>query len=312
MEPIFEWLKSALSSPYDLESRLLATLAAFLIFSIIRFIALRMLYRRVEDARALYQWRKTITYLTALLAFLVIGRIWIQGFASLSTFLGLLTAGLAIALQDPIVNLAGWLFIMWRKPFDVGDRIQIGEYRGDVIDLRIFQFTLMEVGNWVDADQSTGRVIHIPNGKIFREAQANYSKGFQYIWNEIPVLVTFESDWKKAKSILLEVANRHGEHLSRAAEEKLRHAARKFMILYTHMTPVVYTSVADSGVLLTIRYLCEPRKRRGTTQEIWEDILEEFAKCDDIDFAYPTTRFYDNPVEGKPKARASLPPTHKE
>ena len=122
------------------------------------------------------------------------------------------------------------------------------------------------------------------------------------------MLVTFESDWKKAKSILLEIANRHAEHLSRAAEEKLRHAARKFMILYTHMTPVVYTSVPDSGVLLTIRYLCEPRKRRGTTQEIWEDILEEFVKCDDIDFAYPTTRFYNNPVEGKPMARAPLPP----
>jgi small-conductance mechanosensitive channel len=309
MDPILEWLGRAVSPPYDLESRLLATLVAFVIFWIVRFLALRTLYRRVEDARALYQWRKTITYITVLLAFLVIGRIWIQGFASLSTFLGLLSAGLAVALQDPIVNLAGWLFIMFRKPFDVGDRIQIGEYRGDVIDLRIFQFTLMEVGNWVEADQSTGRVIHIPNGKIFREAQANYSKGFQYIWNEIAVLVTFESDWKKAKSILLEIAKRHAEHLSRAAEEKLRHAARKFMILYTHMTPVVYTSVADSGVLLTIRYLCEPRKRRGTTQEIWEDILEAFAKCDDIDFAYPTTRFYDNPVEGKPKARAAATAT---
>ena len=67
---------------------------------------------------------------------------------------------------------------------------------------RIFMFTLMEIGNWVDADQSTGRVIHIPNGKVFKEVLANYSKGFQYIWNEIPVLVTFESNWKKAKEIL--------------------------------------------------------------------------------------------------------------
>jgi small-conductance mechanosensitive channel len=166
----------------------------------------------------------------------------------------------------------------------------------------------MEVGNWVNADQSTGRVIHIPNGKVFRETQANYSKGFQYIWNEIPILVTFESDWKKAKSILAEIAQRHAEHLSRAAEIRLREAAKKFMILYTHLTPVVYTTVADCGVLLTIRYLCEPRKRRGTTQEIWEDILEEFAKCDDIDFAYPTIRYYDNPIEGKPEARATKAP----
>jgi small-conductance mechanosensitive channel len=166
----------------------------------------------------------------------------------------------------------------------------------------------LEIGNWVDADQSTGRVIHIPNGKIFREAQANYSKGFSFIWNEIAVLVTFESNWKKAKTLLLEIAERHAAHLSEKAEEKVRQAARKFMILYTHLTPAVYTSVADSGVLLTLRYLCEPRRRRATAQEIWEDILEAFAGCSDIDFAYPTYRFYDNPVEGKPDARAPLPP----
>jgi small-conductance mechanosensitive channel len=278
-----------------------------LVFGGLRFIALRTAERRIHDTKALYQWRKTITYVTAILAFLVVGSIWFQGFASLSTFLGLLSAGLAVALQDPIVNLAGWLFIIVRRPFVVGDRIQIGEHLGDVIDVRIFQFSLMEVGNWVDADQSTGRVIHIPNGKVFRETQANYSTGFQYIWNEIPVLVTFESNWKKAKEILAEIAQRHAAHLSKAAETKLREAAKKFMILYTHLTPVVYTKVADSGVLMTIRYLCEPRKRRGTEQEIWEDILVEFAQHDDIDFAYPTQRYYHNVTEGKTGARASLP-----
>ena len=76
----------------------------------------------------------------------------------MSTFLGLLSAGVAIALKDPLVNLAGWGFIVWRKPFGIGDRIQLGDSRGDVIDQRIFMFTLMEIGNWVDAERSTGRV----------------------------------------------------------------------------------------------------------------------------------------------------------
>jgi small-conductance mechanosensitive channel len=283
-----------------------ATIAVVLVFAALRYVALRIVNRRIEDTKALYQWRKSLTYTAFVLGFLAVGRIWIQGFESVSTFLGLLSAGLAIALRDPIVNLAGWLFIMWRRPFDVGDRIQIGEHRGDVIDARIFQFTLMEIGNWVDADQSTGRVIHIPNGKIFQEAQSNYSKGFQHIWNEIPVLVTFESNWKKAKQILTEIATRDAEKLSKAAEEKVRLAARKFMIFYTHLGPVVYTTIADSGVLLTVRYLCEPRRRRSTQEQISEDILTRFAECDDIDFAYPTYRFYDNPIEGKSGARAPL------
>ncbi len=104
--------------------------------------------------------------------------------------MGLFTAGLAIALKDPLTNLAGWLFIVFRKPFIVGDRIQIGPHAGDVVDIRPFQFTILEIRNWVDADQSTGRMIHLPNAKVFVEAQANYSLGFNYIWNEIVVRLT--------------------------------------------------------------------------------------------------------------------------
>ncbi len=164
-------------------------------------------------------------------------------------------------------------------------------------------FSLMEIGNWVDADQSTGRVIHLPNGKIFTDVMANYSQGFQHIWNEIPVLVTFESDWRKAKHLLDDIAQKHGASLTDSAARKLREAANKFMIFYTKLTPKVYTTVKDCGVMLTIRYLYEPRKRRGSEQEIWEDILDAFAAHDNIDFAYPTQRFYHNDTEGKPGTR---------
>ena len=109
----------------------------------------------------------------------------------------------------------------------------------------------------------------------------------------------------KLFKILTEIAEQDAEQLSKAAEEKVRLAARNFMILYTQLTPVVYTSIADSGVLLTLRYLCEPRARRNTEQRMSEDILLRFADCDDIDFAYPTARFYDNRTEGKEGARAS-------
>jgi small-conductance mechanosensitive channel len=305
---VLDWLRQATTSPSELRGRLAATLAVVLIFWAVRWLSLRIAYRRASDPRALYQWRKGITYAAFALGFLAIGRIWSAGFASASTFLGLLSAGLAIALQDPIVNLAGWLFIVWRRPFEVGDRIQVGEHKGDVIDIRVFQFTLLEVGNWVAADQSTGRVIHIPNGKVFKEALANYTQAFAYIWHEIPVLVTFESDWKKAKRILAEIGEKHALPLSEVAAERIRAAAQRFMIFYAELGPIVYTSVADSGVLLTLRYLCDPKTRRSAAEAIWEEILERFAECDDIDFAYPTHRLYTNTVEGKPGARAE-PPT---
>ena len=137
MQNVVEWLRRTLESGTELESRVFATIGVVLVFSLLRYVALRIVNRRVDDTKALYQWRKSLTYTAFVLGFLAVGRIWIQGFESVSTFLGLLSAGLAIALRDPIVNLAGWLFIIWRRPFDVGDRIQLGSRRGDVIDMRI-------------------------------------------------------------------------------------------------------------------------------------------------------------------------------
>lgn len=211
-------------------------------------------------------------------------------------------SGLAIALSDPITNVAGWIFIFWRRPFEVGDRIQIGEHAGDVIDARIFQFTLLEIGNWVDADQSTGRMIHIPNRKIFSDPLANYSKGFQFIWNEIPVLITFESDWRKAKTILNAIITKYEQDFRQDVEQQLQRTAQEFLIYNPITTPIVYTNVKDSGVLLTIRYLCRPHERRSTTEMIWEEILTTFEQ--QIEIEWPTQRpGFTTPAKNKGKAK---------
>jgi small-conductance mechanosensitive channel len=299
MNQLTEWIHRTIGLSPEIQGKVFISIITVFIVLVLRYIILRIVFQRFEDVRTRYKWRKISAYLSFLFAILILGRIWIGGFQSIATFLGLVSAGVAIALKDVLVNLAGWIFILWRRPFEVGDRIQIGDQAGDVIDVRIFQFTLMEIGHWVDADQSTGRVIHIPNGKVFTEPQANYHKGFQYIWNEVPVLITFESNWKKAKEILQRIGTEHAEHLSAFAEERVKEASKKFMIFYSKLSPTVYTSVKDCGVQLTIRYICEPRRRRDSEQAIWEDILKAIADRDDIDFAYPTQRFYNNVLEGK-------------
>jgi len=299
-----EWARQLLEIKPETANRLLVSFGVILCVFLSRWVLLNVIYRRREDVKIRYRWKKTTQYVAGGVVLVLVGRVWFEGVQSLATYLGILSAGLAIALKELVANLVGWAFILWRRPFEVGDRIQIGDSAGDVIDLRIFQFTVLEIGNWVDADQSTGRIIHVNNGRIFTDNLANYSKGFQYIWNEIAVLVTFESNWRKAKTLLREIADRHGQHLSAAAEEKLQVAARKFMIFYSKLTPTVYTAVEDCGVMLTVRYLCDPRKRRTTEEAVWEDILDAFAANDDIDYAYPTQRFYDNSTEGKSGARA--------
>jgi len=293
MEQLATWVGTALGVDALTAEHIVATAAVVLVLWLVRWLLLRVVWRRTEDPKALYGWRKATGYIAVALGALIVGRIWVVSFRSFATFAGLVSAGLAIALRDLVANFAAWIFIVWRRPFKVGDRIQVGDYIGDVIDIRAFQFTLLEVRNWVDADQSTGRLLHVPNGLLMTQPLANYSQGFQYVWHEIPVLVTFESDWRRAKEILGEIASRHAERFSKLAEERIKEASKRFMIFYPTLTPTVYTAVRESGVLLTIRYLCRARNRRGSEQAMWESILDAFALDPQIDFAYPTTRFYD-------------------
>ena len=305
METLTHWIAQITKLSPWVQTNLFTSIIIILILWLLQTLVMSIVVRRVEDVRLRYRWRKTSKSVAAALGVVFVGRVWFEGIQSLATFLGLVAAGLTIVLKDVVTAIAGWFFIIWRRPFNVGDRIQIGQHAGDVIDVRIFKFTLMEIGNWVDADQSTGRVLHIPNGLVLSEIVSNYSRGFQYIWNELPVLVTFESNWKKAKTILQEIVTKHAQHSSEVAQKHIQEASRRFMIFYSVITPTVYTSVAESGVLLTIRYLCEPRTRRGTSETIWEDVLHQFAAHKDIDFAYPTRRFYDNLREGELGTRPS-------
>lgn len=284
------WLEQNAGLSPLLQDRLLSTLLIVVGLWALQYLMLALVYRRARHPRARYKWRKTIGYLALLVGIVLLWHIWIGRVGALATFLGLLSAGLAIALKDTVQNLAGWAFIVWTRPFDVGDRVQVGSHAGDVIDIQLFQFTLNEIGNWVDADQSTGRIVHVPNGKVLSEPIANYDRGFPYIWNEVPVTITFESNWKRAKELLEGVAARHAEQLTEQVEQELLEASRQYLIAYTKLTPIVYVRVRDSGICLTSRYLIRSRFRRNSENAIWQDVLEAFAAEPDIDYAYPTTR----------------------
>lgn len=283
----------------SLQTQLISTLLLFVILWIIYFVAGKIFTANLDDLKARYQWKRFSLYTLVAIGLIILIRIWFGALEGLATYFGLVSAGVAIALKDPLVNLAAWIFIIIRKPFKIGDRIQINQTTGDVIDLRIFQFSVMEVGSRFDGEQSTGRIIHIPNQVVFTTPQINFTAGFEYIWNEIPVLLTFESNWRKAKDSLERIIEKNSIHLTEEAEKQIKEAAKKFLIYYTKLTPIVYTSVKDSGVLLTMRYICRVREKRSSEDAVWKDVLDDFAKYDDIDFAYPTQRFYNNSVEGK-------------
>jgi small-conductance mechanosensitive channel len=307
LSPVMEWIQAITGLSHESQGKIVISFMAVLLVYLARRVVMRIVDQRVEDTRLEYQWSKTTSQVAFVLSFLLVAMIWLEAIQSLGTFLGLLTAGIAIALKDLVASMAGWVFILWRRPFQLGDRIQIGDQAGDVVDIRIFQFTILEVGNWVDAEQSTGRIIHVPNSLLLTGTLANYTSQFEFIWNEIPVLVTFESDWRRGKEILERILEERVGGTVEEAERALRTATKKFLIHFKKLTPKVYTSVVDSGVLLTLRFICNARQRRGTTEEVWEAVLDAFASEERIDLAYPTTRMYHNILEGKESTRVPLP-----
>ena len=290
------WLADALNISDTVAGQLTATVAMIGVVLILRFLVGRQIHRRVDDPELLFRARKTAAYISTIVIALAVARIWAGAFGDLGTFLGLLSAGIAIALADVFLNLAGWLYIIARRPFKAGDRIEVAGMAGDVVDIRVFRFTLLEIGNWVDADQSTGRLLHVPNGLLFRQGMANYTEGFNHVWHEIPVLVTFESDWDRAEAIIREqLEPYHMTDEDMHAAREFREASRRYFIRYKELDPIVYVTVKDSGVLLTARLLINPRQRRGVDDAVWRGILAAFAEEPSIELAYPTIRTFRGP-----------------
>lgn len=269
---------------------ILWSLGIIIVFYVVKNIIIRILHNRIENSEAYYRVKRLINGINFFIVSIALIFIWLGAGANFITILGLFSAGVALALKDILLNIAGWLYILVRQPFYVGDRIEISGIKGDVIDQNLFKFRVIEIGNWVKAEQSTGRIIHIPNYKVFTDPLANYSLGFEYIWDEIAVVVTFESDWRKAKRILEKIVNHYAEDISVEMNKQIKEATRKFMIFYKSLTPIVYTDVTDSGVRLTLRFVCKPKERRQSNEIIWEAILDAFNLEEDVDIAYPTMR----------------------
>jgi len=283
-------LAAFLSSPAF--RKLLASLIVLAVFyGVLRGVR-RVLRLTISDERIRYRRNKLAYYIVGGLAVLVIGAIWMESAGKLTTILGITGAGLAVALHPVVMNIAGWLYIIVIRPLRVGDRVEIGRVKGDVLDVRLFHTVLLEVGNWVEGEQSTGRIVHCPNSVVLSQPLYNYSKEFPYIWNEIKVLVTFESDWRKARDILLQQALDKTEDVQEELRMQFRDMSDRYLIRFGKLTPIVYTQIADSGVELTLRYLTGVWQRRTSQDAICRGILEAFERESDVDFAYPTYRIY--------------------
>lgn len=277
--------------------RILFTLGLTLALVLANRFLVRLLNARLDDANRRHVFRKITNYTTAAIIVIAILFIWVQNLTFLTAVIGFIAAGLAIALRDVLMSLFGWVKIISAQPFGIGDRIQINEIEGDIIDISPLHTVLLEIGNWVAASQSTGRIVYIPNFLIFQQPVYNSTLGFPYLWDEFSVEVTFESDFDQAEDLLKEpIQEEIGINYKRARQD-IRKLSNRYAIQYENLSPRVYTAVKDSGVELTLRYLTRSRGRREIKSRLSNKILTLLRDHPDVELAYPTYRIFRREVE---------------
>jgi small-conductance mechanosensitive channel len=276
-----------LRNPYALSA--LLTLGIVVVATAVWLLVSRRASRDVKDENTAHRIRRNILSMTMLLAIVALAAVW-ASHVRMELAAGLIGAGIALAMQNVILCLAGWFSLALRRIYDVGDRIEIDGTLGDVLDIGLMHTTLLEVNPWEHGQQSTGRVVTIPNRAIFISHVFNFTKGFPFVWNDLLVNVTFESNWQEAKQIMLRLAERNAEQTRSEVAAHIRRMRRKLPIRFEHLTPIVYNRIADSGVELALRFLTPVKQRRGIKSELCDRILEAFAGRDDIQLAYPTQR----------------------
>lgn len=291
---IMDWLEKELLLPSSLQIKIATTLFIILIVNILYKLLRRVFHSLIKDIRLYYKTTKTTLYIISITAFILIGRVWLQRIQSFSGFIGVFSAALAIVMKDVILNIAGWIYIVLKSPFDVGDRIEVDGVSGDVVDIQLFTFSLMEIRNWIDGDKNTGRIVYIPNVVIFNKALFNYNKEMPYVWDEITISIPFKSNWRKAKAILNGIVEEYSETISQEQEDSIKDSLKKLSLFNSDLKPSVNTKIDTELAEITfiMRYMSYYQNRRGNAEKIYESILDEFMIHDDIEFAYPVRFVY--------------------
>lgn len=264
---------------------------ALLLYVIVRLVR-RALSDHIDDVNRRHIVRKWIgyAYFALLVAFAV--AIFADFLTGLGTVIAVLLAGVAIALQDVLKSVVGWLYLSSRSGIEVGTRVEVNGRTGDVVDIGVLKTTMLEVGTLVYGRQASGRLVTIPNYQMLSEATV-FSGGINpFVWQEVRVTVTFDSDWHRAEEILKSAGEELHAEIAPELEEGFRSLERRYAFKYGTRTPIVYVTLGEFGIELTLRYMVHVRRRRGSEDRVGRLVLDALAREPNVRMAYRTYRLY--------------------
>jgi small-conductance mechanosensitive channel len=271
-----KFIKHWLSNPWVIKSliALLGLVIIWLVWGALR----RSIPDRVQDNQARYRVRKLINLAGYLLVLLFLAVLFKDKLGGLTVVLGFTGAGVAIALQEVILSLAGGVAIALGNFYTTGDRVKIGGTTGDVIDIGVLRTTLMECGAWIQADLPTGRLVRVANSQVFREPIFNYSVDFPFLWDEVVFPVKYGTDHQLAREIFTRVLTEVVGDYAKYAGQVWTQIVKKYFIEEAMIDPVVTLRFTDNWIELTGRFITDYRARRTTKDKIFTRLLVEIDK----------------------------------
>lgn len=258
--------------------KIVTSLISILVILITGYFARILARHRFGDPEAQYHARKWINNAVFVFSFLVVIAIYSDQLGGLTVFLSAVGVGITFALQEVIASAAGWIAVTVGRFYRTGDRVQLGGIKGDVIDISVLRTTLMEIGEWLDADLYTGRMVRIANSFVFKEPVFNYTANFPFLWDEIKIPIRHGSDAVLARGILQKVAEEANEDSVQEAAQYWQGVKNVYFIGEVNLEPQVTMKITDNWLEFTVRYIVDYRYRRLTKDRMHNQILAEINR----------------------------------
>lgn len=252
----------------------------------------QFLFARTEDKRRRHNLRNLLRFVFILLAIVGSLAALTQQYVGLLFSLGIVGFAITFALQQPLFSLIGWIYIMVKRPYEVGDRVAIEGSKGDVVEVDFFVTTLWEInGELVSSNQPSGRVITLPNSVVLSSHVYNYSyREFPHVWNELSIQVAYETDLEFTRDVMVDVAETYlGAEMRRAIEQYRKRLAETPVELEVREGPSVNVRQDESWVELRLRYLVHPRRGQRVKNDLYERILARLNEHPDR-VSFPVSR----------------------
>jgi small-conductance mechanosensitive channel len=234
----------------------------------------------VEESTTRYRMRKAVTLIAYLIFVIITIATFKKDMSGFAVAIGVIAGGIAFALQEVIISIAGWLAITFSSFYRVGDRIKIGSIYGDVIDIGILRTTLMECGAWVNSDLYNGRIVRVTNSFIFKDPVYNYSGEFPFLWDEIILPIRYGSSVEYTRQTLINIADDVVGDFTDSVRESWHNLSKLYAVEDATIEPMVTIAATDNWIEFTLRYVVDFKKRRSTRDQLFTRFLGEAEKSE--------------------------------